>query len=250
MFIGLGLRHTGREIHRSVAQLGTFFYLHLIGLDNRGMLKTVYAVGHIKSGSKAGGIYPDILYTASKRIQHKGSSAVGHIQVYLELLVFPFLHVHQGTGRKDTLPMRREGIGHLLLEMTACTGVVIFQREGAVILQVGQSQMPVLVNRNVKGIAGLAGIHDVTLMMQANLFSLNIVERQVYVVGAAGENVAKVRLQGRCHGNIGIQTEFRLQLGGNVGLQQEFVLQLVFCFTDNQVLIHQAAGPEGRQRRD
>ena len=145
--------------------------------------------------------------------------------------------------------MRRKGVGNLLLEAAAGSRSVIFQCQGRIVFQIGQAQMQIPVHRNMKGITGLVGVHDMALMMQAFLRSLHIVEGEVHIVGTVCKDLFQVGLQRRCHSNFCLQTELRFQLRGDIGRQPELVIHRQVPVTVRHILVYKPAGGQGKEKK-
>ena len=124
-------------------------------------------------------------------VDDKCRSTVRHIQMHTEILVDALQHLHLLTGSEKSCGMRGNGVGLVLIQDGAVTAVIVHQVHQIVVHKVGSGQMHVFTLRQVQRIAGLVGVHDVLVVLQAQRISLCVVERQVHVVGVVGKDATQ-----------------------------------------------------------
>ena len=124
-------------------------------------------------------------------VDDKCRSTVRHIQMHAEILVDALQHLHLLTGGEKACGMRWNGVGLVLEQDGAVTAIVVHQVHQIVVHKVGSGQMHVFTHRQVQRIAGLVGVHDVFVVLQAQRISMRVVERQVHIVGVVGKDIAQ-----------------------------------------------------------
>ena len=115
-------------------------------------------------------------------------STVGHIKVYVEVLVDTFEYLHGLTGCEESCRVRVDGVSAVLLQMRGMTALIANQFDEWIVNNIGNGQMHVLSFGQVEGIAGLIGVHDMLVVLQSERVALRIVEREVDVVCEVGED--------------------------------------------------------------
>ena len=181
-------------------------------------------------------------------IQNQARGAVGHVQVYVKLLVHALDDIHGKAGGEQARAVAVHGIGPFLQQGGRMAGFVFYQPYGAIFHYVGYGQVHVLANRYHQGVAASGGIHLVLLMVQAQGISYYIVEREVYIVGMVGKHRSQMRAHGGRQGYLRTQTQFGFQLCGYVGYQLELIINPQVFSAVALVLVYEAASGENRSQ--
>ena len=124
-------------------------------------------------------------------VDDKCRSTVRHIQMHTEILVDALQHLHLLTGGEKACGMRGNGVGLVLKQDRMVTALVVHQIHQIIVHKIGSGQMHVFTHRQVQRIAGLVGVHDVLVVLQAQRISMRVVERQVHVMGVVGKDVTQ-----------------------------------------------------------
>lgn len=244
----------GRELHRGVQAFRIPLYGNVVSPYQGVGVEEISTVRDIERAGKSSGKRLEITYfrgALGSIVNHQRGSAVCHVQVDVEGLAHVPEDVHGKAGREQAgrvgIDDLRVSLAFFLEQVGTMAEFFSLKVDLGVVHDVGNGEVHVFADRDMKDVTGLVCVYDVREVVQHGHRLVHVVEREIYVVCVVRENVLQICPKGGCHAYVCIQAEHGINFSLYVGYETHFIADIELVGTVTEVLVHQIATGGGEQ---